>query len=199
MNLHCRKCLTGRTGDVLGEPCKTPGCEGIIEEVPGGSGVFRTLVDELPEPMTCGRRFDMYAGSISVHFDRQPGQDHWLRFKSNGNRVCSYCGSLHPDDFFAVVKVSTDSPESAAYKSVPEIEPSDKGYKIYVQQPGVRNALEGGIKFYTQHLPRNAEGKTTVSDEQNEQYGRAVRASRRRLDRYIVEIRNHGKLEAEAR
>src|SRR5579862_1269798 len=131
MNVQCPKCLTSRTGDVLGAPCRTPNCDGIITEVPA----FSTLVNDLPEPMTCGRRFDTYPGGLPVHPDRGTGLDRWQRFKSNGDRVCSYCGSLHPDDWFALVKRSAEAPEEADYGTVPEIDRSDKGYKIYVHQP----------------------------------------------------------------
>lgn len=181
MMLQCAKCLTTRTGDILGAPCRTDGCDGTITELPP----FATQVEQLPEPMTCGRRSDMYPGNIFVHGNREEHQDHWQRFKSNGDRVCSYCGSLHPDDMFALVKASADAPEDADYRSVVEIEPSDKGYKIYVQQPGVRNAMEGGIKFYTQHLPRTADGKMDVSAEQQANLGVAVRRSRVRFEKML--------------
>ena len=178
--MHCKKCLTGRTGDVIGAECRTPGCDGIIEEEPA----FSTLVDELPEPMTCGRRGDIYPGGIFVH-GQEEGKDRWQKFKTNGNRVCSFCGSLHPEDLFALVKQCAEAPLDAEYNSVPEIDRSDKGYKIYVHQPGVRNAHEGGIKFYTQHLPRDADGNLAVTDEQNAEYAKAVRASKVRFERYL--------------
>ena len=173
MHMHCKKCLTGRSDDVLGAPCRTAGCGGVIEEVPP----FNTLMDEIPEAMRCPRREESPLTS-----SRFPGADHWQKFKSNGNRVCSYCGSLHPDDMFELVRLSANAPEDAAYRSVVEIEPTDKGYKIYVHQPGVRNASEGGIKFYTQHLPRDENGKMLVSDERQAEYGRAVAASHKRFE-----------------
>lgn len=148
-----------------------------------------SLVDELPEPMTCGRRGDTFArGSGEV------GKDRWQKFKSvgtlnHGNRVCSYCGSLHPDDLFALVKTCAEAPEDAKYGSVVEIEPSDKGYKIYVHQPGVRNAMEGGIKFYTQHLPRDASGAIDISPERNDEYKRARRATNIRFERHLAMMR----------
>lgn len=178
MNLYCKKCLTSGYGDKpdeLGAPCQTPGCDGVIERQPE----FKELVDELPEPMRCGRRDDLFSRGVSG------GPDHWERFKSNGNRVCSYCGSLHPDDLFALVKASAEAPEDAEFGSVVEIDPSDKSYKIYVQQPGVRNAHEGGIKFYTHHLPRNADGSLAVTPEQNSEYARAVANSQKRFEEEI--------------
>ena len=169
MYTHCKKCLTSRTGDVLGDPCKTEGCGGVIEEQPA----FSTLVDELPEPMICPRR---------VMMDRGP--DHWLKFKAaHGNRVCSCCHSLHPDDLFALVKQCAEAPADTVYGSVVEI--AEGKLKIYVRQPGVRNAHEGGIKFYPQHLPRDAEGKLNVSVGRDEEYKRAVAASRSRFERFL--------------
>ena len=184
MYLHCKKCLTSRTGDVLGASCQTPGCDGLIEEEPA----FSTLVDTLPEPMTCGRRFDTYVGNIPVHSDREEGKDSWQKFKSNGDRVCSYCGSLHWKDFFRLVKESAEAPEDAKYGDVVSIEPSDKNYKVYVHRRGVRNAHEGGIKFYKQHIPRKEDGTLDITAEQEEEYGKAVRASSVRFQKYMSEM-----------
>jgi hypothetical protein len=140
-----------RTGDVLGEPCKTPGCGGIVEKSPD----YRDLVDSLPEPLICGRT-------------NTPAR--WDRFKSNGDRVCSNCGSLHPDDFLKLVV------ESSKDGSDVGIEPSDKGYKVYVTRPSVRNASEGGIKFYKQHFVDKPD------DLMNEYYKLAVNKSRERFE-----------------
>jgi hypothetical protein len=135
--------------------------------------------------MTCGRRFDLYAGVIPAHGDRREGQDRWQRFKSNGDRVCSYCGSLHPDDMFELVRQSATVPEDADVHSVVEIKPSDKGYKTYVHRPGIRNAHEGGIKFYHQHLPKNPDGTLAVTQVQQDEYAEAVRRSRVRFERML--------------
>lgn len=171
MYLHCKKCLTSRSGDVLGKACQTVGCDGMIEEQP----TFSSLVDELQEPMRCPRRDESGQG------DRFPGPDHWQRFKLIDNRVCSYCGSLHSEDLFRLVKESANASVDAEYGSVVEIEPSDKSYKIYIRQPGVRNAREGGIKFYTPHLPRDEHGALAVLPEQQAEYSAAVKASRARF------------------
>jgi len=47
---------------------------------------------------------------------------------------CSYCGSMHPDDFMEVARGAAEG----------ELGPTDKSYKVYVD-PGYR-------KFYFQHL-----------------------------------------------
>lgn len=174
--MHCRKCLTGRSGDKLGDPCRTPGCDGVVEEDPP----FSSLVDELPEPMRCPRRDENCLADRNF-----PGPDCWQKFKSNGNRVCSFCGSLHPEDFLRLVKEAAETPENVPYQEGVSIEQSDKGYKIYVHQPGVRNASEGGIKFYTMHLPRKADGTFDVTEEQQEEFVRAKQLSRRRFDIYL--------------
>ncbi len=83
--------------------------------------------------------------------DRFPGTetpDTW-NIGQDGNRTCSYCGSIHFDDFVAIYQKSlTDG----CYG----IEGSTKCYKYYLRQPGVRNAGEGAIKFYTAHLPKGS-------------------------------------------
>jgi len=181
LDLHCKKCLCSQTGDVLGAACRTPGCGGVIEKVPE----FKTLVDELPEPMTCPRRSEVDMTIFKV----PTSPDHWQRFKTNGNRVCSYCGSLHPDDWFALVKESANAPETAAYRDAVAIEPSDKRYKCYVHQPGVRNACEGGIKFYMMHLPRGEGGEISVTEEQKKEFALAVSKTRARFDKFLLTIR----------
>jgi len=72
-----------------------------------------------------------------------PTTDEW-RSMPDGTRTCSYCGSLHPDDFVDILYgyLGDDS-----FK----FEPTSKGYKVYANRPGTRNASEGGIKFYTWH------------------------------------------------
>jgi len=50
-----------------------------------------------------------------------------------GQRACSYCGSMHPDDLFEAITRGD------------EIGPTDKDYKIYVGHGP-------GHKFYFQHL-----------------------------------------------
>jgi hypothetical protein len=177
--LHCKKCLCSRTGDKLGDPCKSPRCDGVIEEAPE----FNTLVDELPEEFYCPRREESPLGARVF-----PGPDHWQKFKApHGNRVCSYCGSLHWEDMLALVHEAAIAPEDAPYHSVVSIEPSDKSYKCYVHQPGVRNAHEGGIKWYMQHLPRSHDGKISVTEEQQAEYALAVKRSRARFDKWLSE------------
>ncbi|HEX5426631.1 MAG TPA: hypothetical protein VFW94_24135 [Candidatus Acidoferrales bacterium] len=177
----CDKCcVSSIETEKIGEKCEHCKDGTIVYNAP-----YAERVEPLPEPMTCRRRFDQYVGGAPVHLDQGENQDHWDRHKSNGDRVCSYCGSLHPDDFLRLVHEAATAPDDASHGTVPEIEPSDKGYKIYVHQPGVRNAMEGGIKFYTHHLPRDAEGKLTVTEEQNQEYALAVRRSQIRFERYV--------------
>ena len=62
-----------------------------------------------------------------------PKTDTWLR--EYGYRTCSWCGSMHPEDFMRICRSGSG-----------EVGPTDKRYKAYV---------EGGIiraKFYFRHL-----------------------------------------------
>jgi hypothetical protein len=52
-----------------------------------------------------------------------------------GDRTCSFCGSMHPDDFMAAIKGGN------------QIVPTDKNYKAYV-----KTSNGGQQKFYFQHL-----------------------------------------------
>jgi uncharacterized Zn-finger protein len=66
----------------------------------------------------------------------------------DNNRTCSYCGSIHPDDLMKICRKTLADDRYA-------VEGTTKSYKVYVRQPGVRNASEGAIKFYMNHVPEN--------------------------------------------
>lgn len=76
----------------------------------------------------CPRRLD---DGISPVF-KVPVSDVWREYPTKlGHLVCSYCGSIHPDDFLAAV----DGGE--------EVVPTDKNYKVYLGETR---------KFYLTHL-----------------------------------------------
>lgn len=115
------------------------------------------------EPHTCWSRMN------------QPGPwqhaanlDHW--HKVGPDRVCSFCGSMHPEDFERAC-------ERALVDGKVRIDPSTKGYKIYIYRPEIHNAGEGAIKFYRWH------GYTDPADVERLQakYAQAVEASLNRL------------------
>lgn len=72
-------------------------------------------------PMVCPRRLLPLTDVFKL-----PKEDMW-----RGDKTCSYCGSLHPDEFFKAIEEGL------------EITPTDKSYKVYVS---------GSKKFYFQHL-----------------------------------------------
>lgn len=95
-----------------------------------------------------------------------PAPDTW-DWGPDGNRTCSYCGSIHPEDLLKICRlVLTDE----RY----EIEGTTKSYKLYIKQPGVRNASEGAIKFYMQHAPKDP------TPEEQRIFAEAVRISNER-------------------
>jgi len=70
----------------------------------------------------------------------------WWRKEANGDRTCSFCGSLHPEDFEYLIEVCIKDPTKCRLEAA-----SGKNYKVYVDRPEVINAGFGGIKFYTWH------------------------------------------------
>jgi len=99
-----------------------------------------------------------------------PETDTW-RVLPNGDRTCSFCGSLHPDDWLRLMGEAKD-PESRTL-----IDKSNKGYKFYVHQAGVQNALEGGIKFYNWHIP-----SADWAAQANAMHQEVMVASRKKLE-----------------
>lgn len=182
--LLCQTCLRGSMDGEIGDACQTEGCSGKLEVSP----TLNDVTEQLPEPMECPRRAESPLGDRIF-----PPPDYWRQHKSNGDRVCSYCGSLHPEDFFRLVRESADAPTNADYSAAPSIEPSTKGYKVYVHRGSVRNATEGGIKFYKQHLRG-----LTVTDEQETLYAAATKASHVRFQRHLARSRYRGNTNGES-
>ncbi len=89
---------------------------------------------------TCPRRMNE-----TGPWERTVNIDGWYTLP-NGDRVCSFCGSLHPEDLEKVLDARIAGDGNV------HIEPCDKRYKIYIHREGIRNAAEGAINFYMQHL-----------------------------------------------
>ena len=73
---------------------------------------------------TCGRRGTLAGDHLDHYSDR------------NGHQACSYCGSVHPDEFMAAVEAGEV-----------ELTPTDKSYKVYITGGRLNHD-----KFYFQHL-----------------------------------------------
>lgn len=89
-----------------------------------------------PWPQTCPRRYEMFQQG------GDEGQDTWdireQMHKGLRARHCSYCGSLHPDDFMRLIQ------EGWVWHA------TDKNYKAYIGSPDGSSSME--TKFYFQHL-----------------------------------------------
>ena len=95
----------------------------------------------MSETMTCERRMEM-VGPWKI----EEGPDSWGTREDSGEfRFCSFCGSLHPDDFEILIKESCDSDKPRTW-----IECSTKSYKWYIHTPDVKSGM---LKFYTHHIP----------------------------------------------
>ena len=93
----------------------------------------------------CGRREEMPYIPKGI-----PEFDTWRKLP-NGDRTCSFCGSLHHDDFLRLARDAADPTKPVWVEKA-----TGKNYKYYVHQKDVENAMVGGIKFYTQHTPDQA-------------------------------------------
>lgn len=60
------------------------------------------------------------------------------------DRCCSFCGSMHPEDFERIC-------DQAITDENTWLEQSDKSYKVYIHRAGIGNASEGAIEYYKQH------------------------------------------------
>lgn len=60
------------------------------------------------------------------------------------DRVCSFCGSLHPNDFESLLW-------RVLYDEQVLIFPADHANKIYLQRPEVSDASQGALKYKKWH------------------------------------------------
>ena len=67
--------------------------------------------------------------------------------KVGDDRCCNYCGSIHPDDFLAMLDKFIDPQLPYWY-----LEMNDRRDKIYLHRPEIKNAMDGAIKIKTAHL-----------------------------------------------
>ena len=75
-----------------------------------------------------------------------PAQDVWRVV--GPDRVCSFCGSVHPEDLRALLP-NVDGDQV-------HLDIADRRHKIYIRRPEVPNAGAGAIKFYLVHgLPNS--------------------------------------------
>lgn len=101
------------------------------------SVIDKSEVDAL-ERQSCGRRMNDFGVQ-----SRTEGIDHW-KIMPNGDKVCSYCGSLHPESVIEKIKKY----------GFGVIAGTDKSYKWYV---GCNSAVtipgyqKGGFKYYRHH------------------------------------------------
>jgi hypothetical protein len=90
-----------------------------------------TVAQGGPWPTRCPRRDDMFQPQGE---GATPDQWHITHdYRDTILKTCSFCGSLHPDDFMDRVRSGV------------EVGPTDKNYKAYI-------GGSGGPKFYYQHL-----------------------------------------------
>jgi hypothetical protein len=79
--------------------------------------------------------------------------DRWDR--RGEDLCCSYCGSMHPQTIIDLAYGIVDGGDTQTFFHM-----SDKAYKMYVDRKNIQNASEGGIKFYSAHIPEGDEGKS---------------------------------------
>ncbi len=119
----------------------------------------------------CGRRSAFTDREFPGRYQGDPTPDTW-DMGPDGNRTCSCCGSVHPDDLMEICRKTLVDERYG-------IEGTDKAYKVYVRQPGVRNAGDGAIKFYMCHAPEKP------TQEEQDLFSKAQRLT---LERFMLQF-----------
>lgn len=96
--------------------------------------IDKAEVDAL-ERQTCKSRMHDFGP-----WERAENIDFWRKLP-NGDRTCSFCGSLHPMDVISIIKEH----------GFGAIQASTKAYKWYIRRQSVSGATAGGIKYYRRH------------------------------------------------
>lgn len=111
----------------------------IAREIEKKTGVIRNALPE-GETQTCPKRMVEWGP-----WERKEELDAWV--KRGDDRVCSFCGSIHPQELLKICKQVNGLNIFLERKG-------SQGpiQKIYIFRDDVANASEGAIKFYTIHL-----------------------------------------------
>lgn len=125
---------------------------------------------------TCRRRTENIGP-----WENAPNLDTW-RVLPNGDRTCSFCGSMHPEDLLAFMEKMSELPGA-------RLEMSDKSYKMYIHRPEVSNAGDGAIKFYMWHI-----GSSEMADKLQAAHDKVADLSRQRSEEVWNSIRSRGKV-----
>lgn len=120
--------------------------------------------------MICPRRFE-HPHSIEI-----PEEDNW-RVLPNGDRVCSYCGSLHPDDMLVFCRDAMD-PSNPKW-----VEMTDKMYKFYLHP--MENASKSAIKFYLMHAPTDSKDDKRMDPVFLDTLSKAISVSQVKMDKEL--------------
>lgn len=97
--------------------------------------VDKSEIDKL-QRQTCQRRINEFGP-----WEYKENLDYW-KLHDNGDKTCSFCGSLHPDDVIKKIK----------QHGFGVIGGTTKGYKLYVGvNSSVRLNSDHGMKYYRQH------------------------------------------------
>lgn len=109
---------------------------------------FRTLSKHINaahrnETFLCQRRHITPPSPLTLTLRNH--RDFWM-IKRNGDRACSYCGSMHEDDFREILQGFVEEKQGYLFAT------TDKPDKVYANRPGVRNSPDGGTKFFLQHI-----------------------------------------------
>lgn len=75
-----------------------------------------------------------------------PSHDKWIKYGTD--RCCSFCGSMHPQDFYDFLVKCLETKDLNFRLST-----TTKNYKFYVKRPNVNNEYKGAMKFYMHHAP----------------------------------------------
>ena len=133
--------LLGKTQDeaLRGHMERIGNSFGVMSITSGGYNINTSATmpqTTAPERHWCPRRNEGGPGAR-----QRDEEDRWHVFP-NGQRTCSYCGSLHPDDMLALLE----------QYGLAAIDRSDKTYKWYLSGPhAATNAGLGPIKYYRMH------------------------------------------------
>lgn len=120
---------------------------------------------------TCPRRMQEIGP-----WEHKTNLDTW---ETVGNdRCCSFCGSMHPEDFERVC-------ELAISDDTTRIEQSTKSYKVYIHRDGIRNAKEGAIKYYKAHNYTDENDIRRIEPK----FIEAIKVSKQKFDRIMEATR----------
>ena len=109
------------------------------------------------------------------------GKSGW-RLERNGDYTCTYCDSIHPEQFISFLDTVITDPSLFICAEL-----NGNNGELVINRPGIKVAGEGSIKFYLPHLKVFCDEQNLDFEAMGRKVQRALETSEQKWEKYFKE------------